>query len=593
MLLLLVFILLQLEQLLIAAKTVKLRNGCYKGYLSKQFPNVYEFLGIPFAKPPVGRRRFRPPEPFDDYGMRRNRCFDAKIPANTCYFTRKYYGFPGQDEWESLGLSMSEDCLQLNMWVPKKPKGDVIVHIPGISYRSGSPSLPHFDGSVLAAHTSSIVVNINYRFGAFGFAYLGRKHRVPGNMGLLDQQMALKWIHKNIEAFGGNKTMITLVGHYTGGSSATAHLFSDGSRQYFRRVVALSGTIAHDWAYEKNKRVVCHNSRKLMRRLGCHRRSSRRQIKCMQRKPPHLIALEADRIYNLDQSILKYGFLPIDNDRLFFKGSIEEKLKNNDFKRDVDLVVGGISNEGSKSMVQYLDKSKYGCYFDHRKPINSSYNKCLINDKQYDNIVKLVGRDIPIKKEGFDKLKDIYSNITVHNNRDRVARMISDVAFYCDYIKFGKLLNERIYGKTYFYNIAKRISNNPWPKWMGPVHGYDLLYFFGHPYKEPSAYDKELLRDEEILSTQFMFTLSKFSKEGTMFKSWPQFETNSTLGVFIDGAIKKGSTFKSGNVSIKQCYDLFLLIKQYKAEKSSRLASDFLQSRSDEFFKDRFEITFN
>uniref|UniRef100_A0A915DV68 Carboxylic ester hydrolase n=1 Tax=Ditylenchus dipsaci TaxID=166011 RepID=A0A915DV68_9BILA len=160
--------------------------------------------------------------------------------------------FPGAEMWNPPS-EVDEDCLTLNIWVPEKHDGTVMVWIYGGGFSQVE---------------GAIVVNINYRLGAFGFLYFGAGSPVPGNMGLLDQQMALRWVNENIAYFGGDPRRVTLFGESSGGASASAHLFAQGSKNYFTKLIAKSGSILNNWA-TKPKEVILDISLTLAKRLNC------------------------------------------------------------------------------------------------------------------------------------------------------------------------------------------------------------------------------------------------------------------------------------------------------------------------------------
>lgn len=188
------------------------------------------FAGIPYAAPPVGPLRWRPPEPPEPWdGIR-----DASRLGPRCIQT-----LGGGPEF---GRQTDEDCLTLNVWTPpvsgeRKP---VMVWIHGGAFVSGGGGL--YDGRSLASRGDIVVVTLNYRLGTLGFLAhpaLGEPGDV-GNYGLADQQAALRWVRDNIAEFGGDPTKVTVAGQSAGGMSVCDHLVAPGSAGLFRAAVIQS-----------------------------------------------------------------------------------------------------------------------------------------------------------------------------------------------------------------------------------------------------------------------------------------------------------------------------------------------------------------
>jgi para-nitrobenzyl esterase len=195
----------------------------------------YAFRGLPYAAPPVGDLRWRPPQPPLSWrGIR-----DATEFAPSCPQKPSLFEPPGPQ---------SEDCLYLNISTPTLHRGGalpVLVWIHGGGFTEDG-SL-NYDGTKLAAD-GIVVVTINYRIGALGFlahpALASWPGGPSGNYGLMDQQAALRWVRDNIRAFGGNPQNVTIAGQSAGGVSVLAHLVSPGSRGLFQRAIVESGAFA-------------------------------------------------------------------------------------------------------------------------------------------------------------------------------------------------------------------------------------------------------------------------------------------------------------------------------------------------------------
>ena len=188
------------------------------------------FADIPYAAPPVGPLRFRPPAPAQAWeGIR-----DATEPGPRCIQD------PGADP--EFGKQSDEDCLSLNVWTPamKGSPRPVMVWIHGGSFTGGSGKI--YDGRWLVSRGDVIVVTINYRLGTLGFLAhpaLGPPGDV-GNYGLQDQQAALRWVRDNIANFGGDPAKVTVAGESAGGMSVCDHLVAPGSKGLFRAAIIQS-----------------------------------------------------------------------------------------------------------------------------------------------------------------------------------------------------------------------------------------------------------------------------------------------------------------------------------------------------------------
>lgn len=200
---------------------------------------IAAFKGIPYAAPPVGMNRWRPPAPAAAWsGVRDAAQFGAACIQPTRWVESIYSA--------DLGAT-SEDCLTLNIWSPSTApttKAPVIVWIHGGALVSGSSKEMLYDGSNLAA-TGAVVVSINYRLGVLGWlAHPDLSAESPvgisGNYGLLDQVAALTWVQRNIEAFGGDPTNVTIAGESAGGLSVMYLMATPLARNLFHKAIAQS-----------------------------------------------------------------------------------------------------------------------------------------------------------------------------------------------------------------------------------------------------------------------------------------------------------------------------------------------------------------
>jgi len=215
----------------------KIANGIIEGdYDTKAGLQLY--FGIPFAKPPVGNLRWKAPQPVDNWkGVLQTKKFGPR-PVQAIVF----------GDMNSRSEGLSEDCLYLNVWSPAKydSKGlPVLVYFYGGGFVAGDGSEPRYDGASMAKK-GIVVVTVNYRLNIFGFfahpeLSAEASYKGSGNYGLLDQNASLKWVQKNIAAFGGDPSKVTIAGESAGSISVTAQMASPLSKGLIAGAIGESG----------------------------------------------------------------------------------------------------------------------------------------------------------------------------------------------------------------------------------------------------------------------------------------------------------------------------------------------------------------
>ncbi|CAG2177325.1 unnamed protein product, partial [Oppiella nova] len=256
---------------------------------------INQFLNIPYAEPPVGPRRFSPPQPLK---TPKKDIIDGTVEGNSCIQIQSplFIQLMGK-------LTTSEDCLVLNIWTPNVDKsasksqlkpvmywiyggaltvgsvfqkfynGSVLatndVVIVSVNYRVGQLGFLYFyNGSVLATN-DVVIVSVNYRVGQLGFLY-GGDQTAPGNLGFYDQLLGLKWVRENIHEFGGDKDQITIFGESAGSWSTSAHILSPLSKRLFKRAIVQSAAEM----FHKDRPVLgtveaLSKAKETARKLGC------------------------------------------------------------------------------------------------------------------------------------------------------------------------------------------------------------------------------------------------------------------------------------------------------------------------------------
>ncbi|KAM3920535.1 cholinesterase-like [Leptodactylus fuscus] len=452
--------------------------------------SVTAYLGIPYGEAPTGEKRFKKPEPRAPW----DGVYKATMYGKSCYqSTDDSYGEITGTDMGIDKIEMSEDCLNLNVWVPQttsKP-AHVMVFIYGGAFNSGSSSLDAYDGSVLAASEEVIVVSMNYRLGALGFLAFPGNTKAPGNAGLFDQRLALQWVQENIASFGGNPDSITIFGESAGGASVGYHVISPGSHSYFKRAIPQSGTPIANWAFNSHKKSR-RFSIQLAKLLDCPTEDDDATIACLQN-------VDAKDIVD-KQTLNEPGFaltifVPIlDNDFItdIPHNLVKESIIN------TDILIGITKDDGNPFPV-------FGA------PGFSVKNESLITTEELKEGLRYFfppGDDLSVESMML-MYKDWDDEENMEKNRKAMEQILRDYYFMCPSKYFANFAS-KTKNNLYVYEYAHRPSDEGLPEWMGVAHGAELSMLFGKPLISPQQFSNQ----EQIFSRRLMKIWANFARTG-------------------------------------------------------------------------------
>jgi para-nitrobenzyl esterase len=344
---------------------VKCINGTFVG---RKTENITVFRGIPYVgKQPMGDLRWKAPVDI----VPNDGIYEAYYNAKSAY---------GNASFEVGSMYYwSEDCLYLNVFksddtTAKKP---VMVWIHGGAFEAGGTIDPMFDCvNLLKEHPDIIVVTIAYRLGVMGFLHLshlsdGADYPDAQNLGLLDQQKALKWVHENIAAFGGDPDNVTIWGESAGGASCSMQPLVPGSQQYFKRLIAESGSVNLTRTPEEG--IACTN--KLMEVLGC--KTVADLLKVDGEK-----LLEASAVNFCHQFPERDGrILPVDTFAAYANGAAKDiTILVGCNKDEMDFFVSSFGKEGWDNWVVARKQEKFAHLPADEKALVESYMRDVKGD---------------------------------------------------------------------------------------------------------------------------------------------------------------------------------------------------------------------
>ena len=488
------------------AHAVKCVNGTFVG--TEEY-GIASWLGIPYAKPPVGGRRFKAPE-YVDAG---DRVFEAR------YYGKCAFGAHGQGD--CIQKLESEDCLYLNIWVntdDKTEKKPVMVWIHGGSYIMGSGSQTSYNGANLVQKQSDIIlVTINYRLNMYGFMDFssvpgGEKFGTAPCNGLLDQATALRWVHENIAAFGGDPGNVTIFGQSAGGGSVSILPVLKQANKYFQKVIAQSGSTG--LAFPVNSETAQGKTKALIEYTGC-------------KNMDEIMALsEEDLQKAYVEAVSKFTSCPYYGTEVLPEAPIE--LYKKGYAKGITIMAGSTADEARLFMGEGVD---------------------LTLEEQKLFAQRAVGDAVPYVKEEDKKYYEEFRRVCRFQEPGLIeTELIDDLMFRVPMLQ--QLDVQSAFDKTFCYYWSYPSSNAD----MGAAHSVELLFVFDlRGVGTSSVFNGTNISDEIFDATQQMWTnFARCGNPSTDEIEWKPYSVDDQNVMVIAGP---------GEMRIEQG----LLADQYKA----------------------------
>ncbi|XP_045127765.1 juvenile hormone esterase-like [Portunus trituberculatus] len=459
-----------------ATVQVTLQQGAITGSREEAINGrmYYSFKSIPYAKPPVGPLRFKKPEPADPWSGVRN----GSLPIPKC--PQLSSRVPG-------AIDGQEDCLYLNVYTPKPYESNlpVMVYIHGGAFlvssagEGGSPA-PLMQKDI-------VLVTMNYRLGALGFLSTG-DDVLPGNLGLLDQTMALQWVQDNIRSLGGDPNQVTIFGASAGGISAHLHILSPFSRGLFKRAILQSGT-----ALLASLEFSREGAISVSKTLKCHGEQSQQLLTCFKK------ATVKDLVY-AQYSLGKWYGLPLTVaprvDGSFLPNHPAILIRSGHYN-NVDMIIGTVQDEGNLVTAGLFSKAGE----EALQQLNDNFNKVgpiLLGVTKEENPVYLARRVF------LRYMSDL--NVTM-DDEPALTRIIGNQGFQVHGAQSAGFHARRT-SRVFMYEVHHHLeqsfmtlfTNTSIERQMAG-HGDDILYMFQFPeFLEPLHRPQDLHVQETFLT---------------------------------------------------------------------------------------------
>ncbi|XP_062708045.1 acetylcholinesterase-like [Aedes albopictus] len=481
--------------------TVEVRQGKLRG-ISTSLPNgstYHYFKGIPYAKPPVGDLRFKPPVPLEK--------FDTALVD--CAVDRSE--FIQQNMYIPFIIKGSEKQLHLNVYTPQlpellgwNPNLPVMVFIHGGGYVHGSAWTFLHDPKHLVQE-GVVVVVISYRLGPLGFLSFPSMG-IAGNAGLKDQVMAFRWVKENINQFGGNPENVTVFGESAGSWSTYLHYLSPNSRKYFKRAICQSGVVCTDSFFQVDPEKKARKLAKLLGYKGC---SDDGVYETLMKAPAHLIVKYQHDVADDDEKKLPMNFLfrpvieQIESEDSIITASPQQILKQTD-TIDMPLITGCTNGEGILAYFYMRRKNQIDAFVTEPERLVPCYlreNSSLNLEDVGIQIKRFFFGSKKIRKSNNQHMRDLLSDNTFVTTTMINAELLAKYQPKVQHFHYRFTFHGR-------FSLFKRLQRTG--QFQGACHGDDQFYIFDSPMLPNLPSDS----DEVKVRNHFVRLWTNFAKYG-------------------------------------------------------------------------------
>ena len=476
------------------SEIIKTEGGKVEGTVEN---GIRVFKGIPFAAPPVGDLRWKAPQPAKPWeGILKADKFAPGCP-------------------QTMKMEMSEDCLYLNVWTPAKSANEklpVMVWIHGGGFAVGAPLEPIYNGEKFT-HKGVIFISVAYRLGPLGFLAhpelsAESPNKVSGNYGLLDQIAALKWVQKNISAFGGDPAKVTIFGESAGGAAVSILCASPLTKGLFIGAICQSGGNFSPVDSSSMLKGTEKAGMEFMKRMGANSIAELRKMDVQK--------------FLSDSLRGRYGFRPC-VDGYVLMGD-QYKLYEAGQYNDVNVIVGSNSDEGGMFVRQPIEPDAY------KKGIKARYGDFA------------------------DKFLQAFPGDTKEQATYSSMDMTRDQSFGWASWTWARLQSRTGKSKVFVYYFNQKQSETPKNQieLRGAPHGEDIRFVFQNYFER--NYNQDDLKLGEMMATYWTNFAKYGDPNGENLPVWPEFREKNSSVMYLNSTSKQGQVPNLDNLELIEKY---------------------------------------